>query len=842
MKFCPECGSKLEDDVMFCGECGSRQPEPEVIPEPVVEEIVPEPVVEEIIPEPVAEEAAPAGNICPKCGFINEEGNRFCMECGCDMAAPVELKLYCPKCAQENAEGDAFCMKCGAPLAGVALSAQPPVVASEFEQKAKEAAEKAGKLAKKGAKEAKKLAAAGAKEAKKLADKAQKAVGKAGKGAKKAAGQAGKKLPMGALIGAGVAVAIGLVLVILAICGVFGGGKGGASYITYLKDGQMYYSDFSKDGIVQVTDRLAEDATDYEMASGSYIIAAYTALVKGDSRMFYPDRIDDEDAGLTIYYRDLGKKKDPVKVDSEIMAYAVNEKGNEIIYLKGTDGKLYRSDLKDKEKLASDVTDFYVTKDLQKVLFVDDDGNIYIQTAKGDKEKLVSGAQQLHYVSEDLQTIYYEKDENLYLQKVGADKEKIAKDLNSMIHVYEDGSAYFTTLEKETMDLKKFVNDDLAASDAVMVEPAYPEYPDYPTKPRSRNYETDEEYQKAMEEYEKACASYDDECAAISAAYDEAWKEYTAKQERDYIRASLDEYQDSYFYNYSLHYYDGKTDIVLADGLISSWARDVAWDAPVIAFDVYGDTSDVKVKLSEITSAWEVSDAVRNAYNEGIVTYLADGAVCAAVPEDYTLMDLSSDGKRVAYLTDINEKKQEGSLYTASVKSAVMAEGKLMDEDVYASFGYFLQNGKLVYFKEYNDRNSEADMFMEGAEVDYDVYLYGLSYSEDMGALIYKTDAKNGEGGTLKMLKGKKPEVVGEDIYTYQIVGSKLVYLTDYNERRWQGEMRLFGAKEMLDEDVAALLWPAAGAGEICGGTYYWDHGNNNYDAPAADAPAASDW
>ena len=215
-------------------------PEPvveEIIPEPVVEEIIPEPVVEEVIPEPVAEEkAAPAGNVCPQCGFENADGDMFCMECGCNMAAPVELKLYCPACGQENSEGDAFCMKCGQSLAGVAMSAKPPVVASEFEMKAKEAAEKAGKMAKKGAKEAVKLA-------KKAADSAKKAADKAGKEAKKAAGKAkGLKLPKGALIGAGVAVAIGLVLVILAVCGVFSGGSGsGAEYALYIKDSEIFY-------------------------------------------------------------------------------------------------------------------------------------------------------------------------------------------------------------------------------------------------------------------------------------------------------------------------------------------------------------------------------------------------------------------------------------------------------------------------------------------------------------------------------------------------------------------------------------------------------------------------
>ena len=63
MKFCPECGCKLEDDVLFCGECGCRQPVEEVLP--VAQEIITEPVVE-IVPEPIEEEPTVLAVIDPE--------------------------------------------------------------------------------------------------------------------------------------------------------------------------------------------------------------------------------------------------------------------------------------------------------------------------------------------------------------------------------------------------------------------------------------------------------------------------------------------------------------------------------------------------------------------------------------------------------------------------------------------------------------------------------------------------------------------------------------------------------------------------------------------------------
>src|SRR5919199_4672849 len=72
---------------------------------------------------------------CPN-GHVNDEGNRFCDQCGARLEpAPVKaaqpapsstaaggtgsMGMACPTCGQENLPGTAFCENCGAPL-------QPP--------------------------------------------------------------------------------------------------------------------------------------------------------------------------------------------------------------------------------------------------------------------------------------------------------------------------------------------------------------------------------------------------------------------------------------------------------------------------------------------------------------------------------------------------------------------------------------------------------------------------------------------------------------------------------------------------------------------------------------------
>ena len=824
MKFCPECGCKLEDDVLFCGECGCRQPveevlpvAQEVIPEPVVE-IVPEPIEEEptviavIDPEPVEEEIpavmeaveVPAERFCTECGSVNAAEDRFCQNCGFDMDAPVQQKLFCSQCGQENEPGDKFCMNCAAPL-----EAAPEK--NEFEVKAKEAAEKAGKAAKKAAKGAKELANKSAKSAKKL-------VKKAGKNA--------KKLPKGVLMGAGAAVVIGVVMLILAVCGVFSGGNKGPAFAMYLKDNEIFYSDLSKKAPMQITDRLLDnmDVSDGDLAGSSYVLGEYSALARGGKRVFFPDRLDEDSEGMTIYYRDLGKKKEAQKLDSEIFMYAVNEKGTEVIYLKGEDGKLYRSDLKDKEKLDSDVDDCFVSEDLNKVLYKTTDGDLYIRVGKKDKEKIASDVEEIFFVSDNLQVVLYRKDGDLYRQKVGADREKIASNVGRVCRAYESGEFYYTTAEEVRVNLWDYVVDDMASVDAGMAEPGAIEYPEYPSKPRSRDYDSTEEYNAALEDYKKAIEEYGTVCAELEEAYEKAWQEYQAKRDRDSVREYLDNFEDT-TWKYAMYFFDGKESQLVMNDVSGNWVDSGAFEKPVVTFSGCGDISTEKMKLSEMNGdGYSAFSAYQTQRSENMHTYVAVGGICIR-PEGEDLLDVtvSRDGKRVIYMADYNERKKEASLYTAAIKGDGLGEPKLVAEDVYAHYYQQTADGKLVYFTDVNDRKMEGDLYVDGKEVDYDVYIYSVAYNEEMDALFYMLDYDDDKGGTMMMLTGRKPKKVADEVYAYDVAGGEMFYMTDYSQRKYSGELYLVGGKNrLLDEDVMALLNPNTEPGVGCGGYNFW--------------------
>src|SRR3979490_1133882 len=52
---------------------------------------------------------------CPSCGSANQDGSRFCGDCG------SPLPQCCRACGRENPSGNTYCGNCGAPLTGAAL-------------------------------------------------------------------------------------------------------------------------------------------------------------------------------------------------------------------------------------------------------------------------------------------------------------------------------------------------------------------------------------------------------------------------------------------------------------------------------------------------------------------------------------------------------------------------------------------------------------------------------------------------------------------------------------------------------------------------------------------------
>jgi class 3 adenylate cyclase/tetratricopeptide (TPR) repeat protein len=68
---------------------------------------------------------------CPRCGYENREGSRFCGGCGASLA----VETICPSCGAANPAGQRFCNRCGTGLDRVGDSATAPWLASGTAQR-----------------------------------------------------------------------------------------------------------------------------------------------------------------------------------------------------------------------------------------------------------------------------------------------------------------------------------------------------------------------------------------------------------------------------------------------------------------------------------------------------------------------------------------------------------------------------------------------------------------------------------------------------------------------------------------------------------------------------------
>lgn len=80
---CSNCGAQMEEDIKFCTECGSKMESPET------EKLK-----------------------CPSCSAKLPNGTKFCTECGAKVDENPK-EVICPKCSKKNPVNTKFCTDCG---------------------------------------------------------------------------------------------------------------------------------------------------------------------------------------------------------------------------------------------------------------------------------------------------------------------------------------------------------------------------------------------------------------------------------------------------------------------------------------------------------------------------------------------------------------------------------------------------------------------------------------------------------------------------------------------------------------------------------------------------------
>ena len=714
--------------------------------------------------------------VCSNCHKEIDENVNFCNHCG----TPVEKTVTCPNCGAVSGAEFSFCQSCGTRLSGEesdeGLAAEVPMEEPVPEPSASAAVAAAPAVKKTG----------------------------------------GFSLKKGLLFGGiGVGVLALFLVFILAVMPMFKKVIGDREdpYQLYIKDWEIYYRDLNEESAQQVTTRFVNglEATEEDAAEAAYWVSEYLALSEDGNRLFFPDKVDDAaEDGPTIYYRDLNKpEQEPVKIDSEIVSYAISPKGDQVLYVKGEDWVLYLHDLTDKERIATGVYGFMVSEDFTQVGYMTEDGSIYHWVIGEEPEKIASNVDELEYVAEDFSVFYYTKDGDLYKQVMdGSEKVKFAGNVSDVQAIYDSGELYFSRTVTVERPLSDYVNDDAAAADAAMVQPEYPVYPDAPVRPRSWYYDTSEEYQAALFQYNAEYAAYEAERDQLYNEYQTAMAAYYAKLERDSVRQTLTTTTKTST-EYSLYYYNGSEEILLTDKQAGSYGERFAGERPVAVYWGYRQAEIPKVNLSEIQSASEVSDKIDMALYSARDCYISIGGTPFMLEEaDIDRYVLSDNGDTLYFLDNVSDN-DVGDVYKLSIQENQLGTPGLYDTEV-SAYGFYFYGGKdLVYYKNVDTEYYKGDLYFNGEEIDYDVRMYML-YDVD-GVLYYFTDwNSNQECGVLKMYADGIRTKISDDVYDYEVLpNGEVVYLYDYSTTYYKGTLRRYngGEPEKLADDVAMLLY-----------------------------------
>ena len=690
---------------------------------------------------------------CPKCNKELSDDTKFCDGCG----AQIFEIIFCPNCGKQTSTEFAFCQSCGASITDAPAEEKPAAAPTEK-----------------------------------------------------------KKLPKKAIMFGGIGIAVVAVL-ILVISLISGGGKTKNDFALYLKDSEIFFSDMKKDSEAwQLTSRLVdtEDVDDEDWADSAYTLGMYTCVSEDGKYIFFPDKIGDDD-GINLYYREIAKpESEAIKIDSDVQSYTVNTSATIVTYLKGEEGNLYQYKLAEdsKDKIASEVEGFEVSDDGTKIGYINSEGSLYLKYADKDKEKIASEVSSLEYLTDDFKTVYYIKEGSLYKQVEGEDRVKIASDLYDVIKIYETGEIYYLISEDGEISLMDYVTDDMKSADASITEPEYPDFPDSPDYPSWWDYDTDAEYDAAYAAYEEAYEAWEAECDRMETEYYEARDAYWAKENRDELRADLEE-ETLEQSSYSLCFYNGTEATVITDAFVGDYYYSdytYASDAPVIIYEAYNQSSLEKVKLSEVESIYDIEEMVEAALFSSSERYIAVKTTATVVEQEKEARNfrINSSGTVVYYIDDIPDEKSYGELYHISIANGVVGKAEVYDSDVYTGYCYFAGDDKFEYYKDYKD--GKGELYVNKTKIDYDVNAYNTVVYSDSDKVIYFTDWDDEKKyGTLKIYQNGESVKVADDVHDFSTMGDgRILYLYDYSLNYYKGELHVWenGETRKIDDDVVCVI------------------------------------
>lgn len=597
-----------------------------------------------------------------------------------------------------------------------------------------------------------------------------------------------------AAVAAVVVIGLGVVLV-PRILGGLTAKDDDTDFVMYLKDNELTMARKNKYEPLVVGDRMFDDGDD-SVSVSSYIddFVQYSA---DHQYVYYPQKIDDD--GCDLYRKKLGSKKaDEIRIDSGIIEYEVID-NDRLAYIKdSTDRKLYLYRKGESEKLASDIWDLRVSGDGKYLMWRDEDDRLYVQDTalKSDKVKLESDVTSIYAVSDNFNTIVYQKEDKLYVMKGMEDKEKIASDVYAA-YVYDiNGSLkiyYLREGDQESISYYDLIEDDCLVQDQQMAEPRI------------------EDYQKVT--YKDSFWGMQ-ESVEVSDSYYEEQEKYEKKQQRDYLRENME--NDSLALNaYDIYYYEdaagesSKILTALQQQGNEVWGSAAADSALMYVCNIDTDSVE-RPKLSRIadTGNYEIQQEILKRLGESThLLYIENGEIHEI--EDYEAGDNSfsaylnvwaNEDRHILYISDYDGENNRLYSYDYRQNEASM---ELITDELMRVVSYDM--GEICYF------NTDNEMYYGDTMIAEDCA--GLSKVCEDEAILYLTDMdKSGDEGTLHLYQNGRDTEIADDVAPIGDYGmfdaGKVVFLTDYNFKKYRGDLNVYDGKDVktIDSDVTRII------------------------------------
>lgn len=579
-------------------------------------------------------------------------------------------------------------------------------------------------------------------------------------------------------------------------------GEKGVQGCTYEKDNTLYYTDGKK--TLEIAEPIVRDASNYYMRS--------RVEYSEDGRYIYFTAKHDTTGAGTLYRKDLKKESEQNDTEEKIASgvSALKMAGNRLFYTKNN--SLYVYENGETQKLATDVGEWYTSGDGARLFYTDSQQRLYYMPVleKGAEEKVASDCMYILSCTDDLKVMYYQDDNsNLYVVREGK-KEKIASEITMAVPYGNKQFIYYAT-EGDDFSLTRLFDDDMALVDAQCSEP------------KRENYSG---------KWNGTYFSFD------SAGYNEAWKAYREKQERDEIRGRVYG-EDQGIPRFHIYAYDGTESRLLLENAWQCYEAMVCKAVGENSYDNYESALYAKQYAEEALPVLRISEMDSSSTLSGMfyqklsgenvksqVSIVSDGCIAGLETESDQDLFYVDTANHVIYQAACRKTVEDGydvwkisELLKIPYSEKGAGEAVMLDDDVenlltdegesVFSSCMLVKDQKLYYVADYDWNRMEGSLRCDGREILDDVFYC----HEENGTVFVEYDFNSSSSSSCLGMLQKDETIVelGEDVYESRVLpDGSVIYLDDYDPDRMEGDLYLWkkGEISLLDEDVSGLTYP----------------------------------